>query len=230
MKTMKHKPNKLRGEVFEPHIRKIIEKGVVKLINDEKSLMSINTLNSPRAVGDAIQELLEANFSSIIPQQILGEYNSSFARRSMADFAFTDSNNYYYIVDTKTHNLDTDFNMPNLTSVERLSRFYEDDRNFFAVLFISYRVKGKRIIAKNCYFAPIEYLDWSCLTIGALGWGQIQIANANNIVIKKSTRKKWMLKLCERLFEFYPKEIGKINDRIKHFEKVRLFWENHLNI
>lgn len=219
-----------RGEVFDFPSRSKIEKGVLKLINAEKSLMSGNTLNSPRAVGDAIQGLLEHSFDKLIPKKILGEYNSSFARRSMADFAFTDADNYYYIVDTKTHNLGTDFNMPNLTSVERLSRFYEDDRNFFAVLFITYQVKRSKIRALNCHFIPIEYLDWSCLTLGALGWGQIQIANANKIVIKKSTRKKWMLKLCERLFEFYPKEISKINDRIKHFEKVRSYWQNHKNI
>lgn len=27
------------------------------------------------------------------------------------------------------------------------------------------------------------------------------------------------------IFEFYPKEIGKINDRIDYFRKVRKFWE-----
>jgi hypothetical protein len=219
-----------RGSLFLPTIRTKIEKGVIRLINSEIDLMSVKTINSPRAVGDAIQELLEQKFSTIVPQNLLVEYNSSFARRSMADLAFTDSGNYYYIVDTKTHNLGTDFNMPNLTSVERLTRFYEDDNNFFSILFISYKVKGDKLKAINCHFIPIEYLEWRCLTIGALGWGQIQIANANKIIIKKSTRKQWMLNLCDRLFEFYPKEINKIRDRVKHFKKVRSFWEKHKNI
>ena len=36
-------------------------------------------------------------------------------------------------------------------------------------------------------------LDWSCLTVGALGWGQIQIKNSNNIVISEQyTKKQWM--------------------------------------
>ena len=46
----------------------------------------------------------------------------------MADLAFTDKDDCYYIVEVKTHRLDTTFNMPNLTSVERMSRFYEDDK------------------------------------------------------------------------------------------------------
>ena len=52
------------------------------------------------------------------------EYSSSFARRAMADIAFTDVDGFYYVVDVKTHRADTKFNMPNLTSVDRLSRFY----------------------------------------------------------------------------------------------------------
>lgn len=55
----------------------------------------------------------------------------------MADFAFTDVDGNYYVVDSKTHNLGTSFNMPNLTSVERLARFYEDYHNYFAVLMTS---------------------------------------------------------------------------------------------
>ena len=52
----------------------------------------------------------------------------------MADLAFTDKDDCYYIADVKTHRLDTTFNMPNLISVERLSRFYEDDKNYFVIL------------------------------------------------------------------------------------------------
>lgn len=74
---------------------------------------------------------------------------------------------------------------------------------------------------------PIEMLDWSCLTLGALGWGQIQIANSNNIVLnEEATRKQWMLQLCDRLDLFYPNEIAKITGRIDYFKKVREYWES----
>jgi len=56
----------------------------------------------------------------------------------MADLAFTDKDGFYYVVDVKTHRLDTKFNMPNLTSVERLARFYEEDVNYFSLLKIDY--------------------------------------------------------------------------------------------
>ena len=115
--------------------------------------------------------------------------------------------------------------MPNLTSVERLSRFYEDDKNYFILLFVSYDISGLNVVARDVKFVPIEYLDWECLTIGALGWGQIQIANSNNIILKqKPHRAKWMIELCDVLLSFYPKEISKIRSRIEHFQEIREYW------
>ena len=144
----------------------------------------------------------------------------------MADLAFTDKDGFYYVVDVKTHRLDTKFNMPNLTLVERLSRFYEEDVNYFTLLKIDYKTNGTRVEIAKVTFAPIEFFDWDCLTIGALGWGQIQIANANVVkIVLKNSRKKWMLELCDTMLEFYPKEIGKIAERIDHFKKIRKLWE-----
>ena len=220
----------MRSILFQSKKHSIVEKNVISLINKTSHIVNARSLNSPRAVGDAIQELLENKFEYLLPSGLTHSYNSSFARRSMADFAFEDKEGFYYIVDNKTHNLSTEFNMPNLTSVERLSRFYEDDKNYFTVLMVAYVVKKKNVSADYCHFLPIEHLDWSCLTIGALGWGQIQIANSNKIKInRKQTRRAWMLQLCDKLAEFYPKEIGKITKRIAHFEKIRTHWEKHPN-
>ena len=124
------------------------------------------------------------------------------------------------------HRLDTKFNMPNLTSVQRLARFYEDDNNYFVVLEVDYRIQSTKAVIEKATFVPIEFLSWDCLTIGALGWGQVQIANSNFIrTIPGNSRKKWMLELCDNLFGFYPREIEKIGYRVAYFEKVKRFWE-----
>jgi hypothetical protein len=94
------------------------------------------------------------------------------------------------------------------------------------VLVVAYRVQDTRIKVTEAHFVPIEFLAWDCLTVGALGWGQIQIANANTIRINENySRKKWMLELCDVLLEFYPREIGKINDRIEYFKRVKKEWK-----
>lgn len=218
----------MRSKLFTTNKYEFVERNVLALNLSTQDIVGSRSLTSPRAVGDAIQDLLEINFPQLLPPDILKTYNSSFARRSMADFAFEDVDEFYYVVDNKTHNLGTDFNMPNLTSVERLSRFYEDDHNYFTLLIVAYRINGNLIEASHCHFVPIEHLDWGCLTIGALGWGQIQIANSNNIFInREQTRRTWMLQLCSKLADFYPKEIAKITKRITHFDKIREYWENH---
>ena len=144
----------------------------------------------------------------------------------MADLAFKDTDGLYYIVDVKTHRAGTHFSMPNLTSVERLTRFYEDDTNFFTLLLVSYAVRGLKSEVSDVKFVPIEFLGWDCLTIGALGWGQIQIANSNFVsIITGYSRRQWMLELCDVMLEFYPKEIAKIGERIGRFERIRAFWQ-----
>jgi hypothetical protein len=144
----------------------------------------------------------------------------------MADLAFEDTVGLYYVVDVKTHRLRTKFNMPNLASVERLARFYEDNKNHFVLLIIDYEMDGLRAVVDRVTFVPIEFLGWDCLTIGALGWGQIQIANANRITVNpRYSRKTWMIELCDTLLEFYPREIAKIDKRIAHFQKLRAQWE-----
>jgi hypothetical protein len=194
-------------------------------LNGQKDFLSENTVKSTRAVGDALQDILAEHFGELLGKYCF-DYSSDFARRAMTDLAFKDTIRNYYVVDVKTHREDTKFNMPNLTSVERLARFYEDDSNYFVPLLIRYRAEHTKIIVNHVDFVPIEFLDWNCLTIGALGWGQIQIANSNRIELNpKNTRKSWMLELCDTLLEFYPKEIGKIQDRIGYFEKVKKRWE-----
>jgi len=200
------------------------KKKILAALNDGFSDLHINA--SPRTVGDRAQEVIEGLFAKGLPVAVGKAIQEKFARRAMADVAFTDTHKNYIVVDVKTHNEDTDFNMPNLTSVERLARFYEDDSNCFAVMIAKYGTKGATPKFNNLIFIPIEHLNWDCLTLGALGWGQIQIANARIININpRQTRKQWMLKLCDALDIFYPREIEKINDRIKRFKDIRAFWE-----
>ena len=214
------------SKIFYTDLYKELENKIKDFLNGQTDFLSSRTIDSPRAAGDAIESILVENFETIAGD-LSKEYSSKFARRSMADLAFTDKDDFYYVVDVKTHRLDTTFNMPNLTSVERLARFYEDDKNYFVMLKVNYRVKDLKVITDKIIFVPLEFLSWDCLTLGALGWGQIQIANANTVnVLPKNKRKDWMIEMCDNLLDFYPKEVLKINERIDYFEKVKKYWRD----
>lgn len=192
----------MKSRIFSSGVYQEIEQRLLIFLNAQQEFLSPRTLSSTRAAGDAIQEIISSSFESMLGDWC-AKYSTTFARRAMADLAFVDIDDFYYIVDVKTHRADTKFNMPNLTSVERLTRFYEDDQNYFVLLMVQYHLDISRVVFTNVHFLPIEFLDWSCLTIGALGWGQIQIANSNRIVINPQyPRKAWMIELCDILLEF----------------------------
>ena len=178
---------------YQGHHKEVAAK-IKEHINSIDSFLSPHTAPSPRAVGDALESLVAEEFESFLGGWCR-EYSSEFARRAMADMAFTDTEGVYSIVDVKTHREGTRFSMPNLTSVERLARFYESDTNVFSLIMIKYSIDGTELEVSDVLFCPIEFLGWDCLTVGALGWGQIQIANSNNIrTLEQQSRKKWMLR------------------------------------
>lgn len=208
---------------YNKHYLKIADR-VQQHVNQTTDFLSAHTSRSTRAAGDAIEGIIAEKFNLFLGDWCK-EYSSNFARRAMADIAFKDKEGFYCVIDVKTHREDTKFNMPNLTSVERLARFYEDDMNIFALILAKYALDGNRVIVTDVQFCPIEFLGWDCLTIGALGWGQIQISNSNHVIINRGfSRKAWMLTLCDTMLEFYPKEILKINERMGRFQEIKAYW------
>lgn len=202
---------------------------ILEILNrDAQTIVSVNSMSSPRSIGDAVQEFLaKKGLAEALLEIGISHIDSDFSRRSMEDIAFEDNSGNYYAVDVKTHNLSTQFNMPNLISVRRLANFYRNDSNAFCILIVSYEVVDNKLEYGECYFKPIEAFSWDCLTLGALGWGQIQIANANNLLFNQTVnRKQWMLDMCDKLETFYDEEIGKIVERKDWFSKIRQEWES----
>jgi hypothetical protein len=115
-----------------------IQETIREFLNSQEDYLSASTANSPRAVGDAIQDVPGINLQQVLGEDVCKNYSANCARRVVADLAFEDDNGFYYVIDVKTHRLSTKFNMPNLTSVERLARFYESDKHVFAVLMVAY--------------------------------------------------------------------------------------------
>lgn len=200
------------------------QESVKTLLNTSPDFLSKGTAQSTRAVGDAVERIVANSFEELLGD-VCSEYSSQFERRAMADIAFTDTDGLYYVIDVKTHRTDTKFNMPNLTSVQRLSKLYENDDKYFVLLMVSYTIEETRAIVSAVRFVPIEFIGWDCLTLGALGWGQIQISNSNRVTVNPGySRKQWMIELCDAVLQFYPKEISKIGQRIDYFEKIRDHW------
>lgn len=209
---------------YEDHHKKVAS-AIKEYLNAHEDFLSPHTAGSPKATGEAIESVIADKFDTFLGPWCK-KYSNDFSRRAMEDLAFIDTDNVYSAIDVKTHRETAHFSMPNLISVERLSRFYESDAHVFSLILVRYSIAKTKVRVSEVLFSPIEFLDWECLTVGALGWGQIQIKNANDIRIRdRHSRKRWMLQFCDVMDEFYPKEISKIQERIERFDTIRQYWE-----
>lgn len=174
---------------------------------------------STRGVGDAIEGLVVDQFGNIA-KGLIDSFDTDFTRLAMEDVSFRIGNKYY-AVDVKTHRDEPGFHMPNLISVKRLMDFYGDDNNHFVVSMIQYRLTDPGGLEDVVViFEPIEWFDWDCLRIGALGWGQLQFKNASDIRINRGqTRRDWLWSFTEELREHYAKEQHKTKQRLKYLER-----------
>ncbi|MGD8781802.1 MAG: hypothetical protein PVH88_22925 [Ignavibacteria bacterium] len=214
---------KLKSALFYGTEFKKVEKEIISFLNSQPK-ESLGIDGSVRTAGDKIPVILQTGI-----QEVLGEFASNYSfptsRKKNANIIFDGDDGLKYYIDVITHNLDTQFNMPNITSVDRLQDIYSDNRNIFVVLLIDYKPSEPANFIKNVHFVPIEFLSWDCLTIGALGAGQIQIKKSSEITkIEKYSRKTWMNDFTETLIEFYVNENYKLGGRLLKANKTRVEW------
>lgn len=219
----------LKSELFYGETYKIIEKSIHSYLN-EQTKNDLGISSSVRTVGDKMPEIIKAGFEKIlIDFAISFEYPTS--RKKNANIVFNGKDGMKYHVDIITHNVETEFNMPNITSVDRLQELYVDNANIFVVLLIDYKPSESEKCIVNVNFIPIEFMSWKCLTIGALGVGQIQIKKASVISkIEKNSRKVWMNEFTERLIEFYVHENLKLGQRLVKANESRVDWQQREDI
>ena len=214
----------MKSPIFTSGAHEIIQDKVLKLLNQHADFLSEDTAEARVRLATPFNPLLRTISRKYLASMAVS-IPPSFARRRWRIWRLKTS---LAITTSWTLKLTVKilrFNMPNLTSVDRLARFYEDDANFFVMLMVKYCVIGTQVKVSKVHFIPIEYLKWSCLTTRALGVGQIQIANSKHIEIDSAkTRRSWMLESCENnALEFYPRAISKITKRISKFEKAKEF-------
>lgn len=200
----------------DSNLNKAFCEKIKDMLNASLTFKQNNTAYTPRVVGDLVQEQI-TQFINTTSYKLT---ETKITKRSMADVEFFDDEHNRLIVDIKTHCLDTEFNMPNLCSTKRLYETYKTSTNFFTLLFVSYKLnENNQPHFESIWFLPIEKLDWDCLCIGALGNGQIQIKNSNNIVFNYTqTREEWLAGLKKHIQSFLEKEEKKILKLKKYFD------------
>lgn len=124
--------------------------------------------------------------------------------------------------DIKTHEIGTEFSMPNLVSVDKLKTFYDESpNNYLFYIFLDYTTLDNVTTVKDIDVRLVEEIDWSNLAIQNLGIGQLQIKDNNKrLAFTNPSREYWMGQLCDNMLVYYDNLINKIQT------KWRPKWEN----
>jgi hypothetical protein len=169
---------------------------------------SFNTTNlQQRGVADVIEKYICEQITKIDNKELIIEQSKT--KRSLEDVQIK-NNQELYKIDIKTHDLNSDFSMPNLISVDRLKKFYENNNNHLMYIIISYTTNNNITQIKNIEIRYIEELSWEILGIQNLGKGQLQIKNMNNeLIFVEPNREEWINTLKQNMIKFYKKQIIK---------------------
>lgn len=171
-----------------------------------------------RGVADQIEALI----SEIASKAKLPEgyrYEKARSKRSVEDFSFRSSSKSLWY-DVKSHDVNGEFCMPNLVSIDRCRKVLKDDSQDIIYIFVAYEVDevNEKVNIKEIEFRPIHTLDHSCLAIQNLGMGVLQIKNAHKVLYFYSEgRYNWMVELSSMAVAFYEKQVTK-------FERMKTSW------
>lgn len=200
---------------------KKIERILFEFLNSRnKEELDLN--ESVRAIGDKIPFVLGGKISSIFNKYI-AEYEILSSSKKICNVFIRDKYGNKYFIDIITHNTNKSFVRPNITTVKTIEKLYNDPQNIFLILLVHYNADLEKNFITGVQLFPIEWVDWSCLDIGALGNGQIQIKNSNEIIINKyADRHDWNEEFKKQLMLFYRKQETKIRKRISQLASLTL--------
>lgn len=178
------------------------------------NIFSKYSITSTRSAGDTIQNYLgDKCFPELLKKYGVTDVVNHTGGKDFSDITFT-HDGIEYAIDVITQRENTYINMPNITSLERIKKFYTSKQNVFLVMIVRYSVVNDMVEYKECFIQPIENISWKSLIISGLGNGQIQIKNAKDIEFSKSSREMWMSALHNEQYNFYKKQISKWQGKI----------------
>lgn len=187
-----------------------------KLLKEKLKDFQLSESYGHRAVGDKLEADTVDILKEILPKNLV----EAKSKRSIDDFTLVFDGNIN-LFDTKSHFVqETDgFSMPNLISVKRLKDVLEDDSKTLSYVFIDYKRENGNVLIEDIHIKYIWELDWSILSIGALGKGQLQIKDANKeLIFTDMGKDAWFGILKTKVMEFYTKQILKIEKEMKLWE------------
>jgi len=168
-----------------------------------------------RGYADMIEKLVAEEAKKNNPRQ----FHKARSKRSIEDFSYQ-TNGQQTWFDVKSFDVDSDFSMPNLVSIDRLRKVISDDKQDLVYILVDYKLDHdkKTVVVENIDFRPVYKIDPAVLAIQNLGKGVLQVKNMHNSLdVYDGTKEEWMKEISAMAKSFYAKQIEK-------FKKLQATW------
>lgn len=168
-----------------------------------------------RGYADMIEKLVAEEAKKHNPS----EFRPASSKRSIEDFSYHTYSQYAWY-DVKSFDVDSEFSMPNLVSIDRLRKVMTSKMEDLIYIFVDYKLDhvNRKVDIQKIEFRPVYTIDPAVLAIQNLGKGVLQIKNMHNSVDKYTgTKEEWMKAISVMAQNFYAKQITK-------FKKLQSTW------
>jgi hypothetical protein len=190
-----------------------IKQHIKELLDEQLENFELIEGGQQRTVGDLIEsKVSEILFNST--RELISEKIAPRSKKSIEDVTLV-SNGVSYYIDPKTHDINSEFSMPNLTSVQKIKKLFDTTDKELIYVFVSYAITEGMVIISDIKVIFLWELDISILGVGALGKGQLQIKNANkDLVFTQKGKVGWYSDFKLLMQEFLKKQLIKVNKQI----------------
>jgi hypothetical protein len=195
-----------------------IKQYITELLSENLENFELINGGQQRTVGD----LIEGKIKEILhnsKNELICETRGPRSKKSIEDVTIISYDGMTYYIDPKTHNINSDFSMPNLTSVDKIKKLFLSKNKDLIYVFVDYTINDGIVIIENIKVFFIWELDISILGVGALGKGQLQIKNANkDLIFTNKGKLQWYLDFKKLVQYFLSNQINKINKQILEWQ------------
>lgn len=190
---------------------------IIEALSTSMSNFTISEGSEQRSIGDLIEHKVKKILMSLHSSDLVKECLEPRSKKSIEDMSIVGTDNVRYYIDSKSHNINSDFSMPNLTSVEKLRNLLQNNKEELIYVFVSYESNGQNV---NIITIDVKYvweLSFEMLRIGSLGKGQLQISNMNKELNFTTVGKKnWFDELKTNVNKYHEQRINQIKkDKLK---------------
>lgn len=190
-----------------------VKQHILNLLINQLQNFELMDGGQQRTVGDLIEhKVIEILYNT--NDYIITETKKSTGKKSIEDVTLI-SNGVSYYIDPKTHNINSSFSMPNLTSIEKLKKLINTPNCELMYVLVNYEIVDNFVMIRGFEIFFLWEIDCSILTVGALGRGQLQIKDANkDLIFTQKGKEEWYKDFKQIVQNFLEKQLVKIKKQI----------------